>query len=141
MNAAFFQSGRDAVPAEHNLLDRGIVCQHSQDGFAAAARFRGRSGDTRALGGQTQGLIASPVIDDHLVSGPEQISRHAGAHFSKSDKPNLHALRVSQARRTFLGCGLYCSRSDTSGSTRTALDAGPAHAQSATAPRIAIVSA
>ena len=89
------QAGDDAAVAEHDALDGIVVGQHGHDGVAAAgARHVGRS--FRALRDERFSLRAGPVVDGHIVTGFQQVCRHAGAHAPQSDESDFHFLASLQ---------------------------------------------
>ena len=79
----------------NHLLERPVICQHRENGVALA-RVPRRQGGLRPFRRQRVGLRTGPIIDGDIVSGLEQVGRHAGAHMPQPNKTDVH--EASQLR-------------------------------------------
>ena len=89
MDPTLGQAVNNTTLAEHQALDRIVVCQHGDDGTIPAGV--GDTGDDPcALRNQRFGLRSRPVINGHFVTGLQQARSHAAAHVPQSDKSDFH---------------------------------------------------
>lgn len=76
--------------SEDDLFDCVIVRDHGHDDFRITGSIRRRIGRARAVASKRRRLFAAAVIDDQVVSGAEQVTRHAHTHFPESNKSEIH---------------------------------------------------
>ena len=87
--APVFRLLYDAFIAEHDALHSSVVRQHRDEGVAAARV--GELGGRRSAERHQRGhLIGAAIVDGDLVSGLDEVCRHAGAHATQSDKTYPH---------------------------------------------------
>ena len=79
MNSTGLQCRCNAF-SKNSLLDGIVIGQHRLNCFAITNRLSRRIRHSRTGLCKRAGLVASPVINGYRVSGPKQVTRHAGTH-------------------------------------------------------------
>src|SRR4030088_1141361 len=89
MDCVCEQAADDTTVTEHDALDRVVVCQHGNNGIAAAG-VRHASSSFRSMHNEALGLGACPVVDGNIMTELQEARRHARAHMPQSDETDPH---------------------------------------------------
>ena len=88
MNAVFRQTRSDAVVTEDGAFECAIVGEHRE--HDAAGRGGRRSvRDRAAFPCEFFGTRARSIVDGHVVSGFDEITRHGAAHGAETDESDF----------------------------------------------------
>jgi hypothetical protein len=91
VNGALGHLVDEAVRAERDRPDGGVLDEHRDDDVAAFRYFTDCGGDARARGGERLRLRGELIEHGHFVARAEKTPGHPLAHAAEADESDFHA--------------------------------------------------